>query len=179
MMTLPKTVSTEDLATLLDIDPRTVGKLVSKDVFRRLKHGTHDLVDSVQSYLAYRETVVSAENEKGEYGQARIDLYKEKIALLRMDRAEREKNTVRATEVILWMTTVIKIFTTALLSLPAKLAPRLTGIKENGKIESIIRNELIEVLNGLQSLFQFVDKEARERMGLNPKESKNEHTTIQ
>jgi len=68
-MTLPKTVSTEDLATLLGIDPRTVGKLVQKGIFQRLKHGTYDLVDSVQSYLAYRETVVSAENEKGEYGQ--------------------------------------------------------------------------------------------------------------
>jgi len=94
-----------------------------------------------------------------------------------MDRAEREKVTVNATEVTLWMTTVIRIFTTALFSLPAKLAPRLVNCKEVGKIEHIIRDGIVEVLNGLQSLFKFLDTETKQRMGISdPKESKNEHT---
>lgn len=88
-MTLPKEVGTEDLAKVLGLTPRGVGKLAEKKVLRRLARGSFDLCDCVQAYVAYQQQAALAQHGAGAYGRARAALYLERARVARIQRAPR------------------------------------------------------------------------------------------
>jgi phage terminase Nu1 subunit (DNA packaging protein) len=153
-MTLPKTASTEELSTLLGVNARTLGKLVEKGILKRLKHGTFDLTDSVQAYITYRETIVEEKHETGAMGQAQLELIREKITMLRLEREEKERTLLPAQDVIRWSTKYIGVVKMQLLSLPARLAARLTNVRETSKVELMLRGAITESLTELQQLLK-------------------------
>jgi hypothetical protein len=88
-MPLPKEVGTEDLAKVLGLTPRGVGKLAEKKVLRRLARGSFDLCDCVQAYVAYQQQAALAQHGAGAYGRARAALYLERARVARIQRAPR------------------------------------------------------------------------------------------
>jgi phage terminase Nu1 subunit (DNA packaging protein) len=151
-MELSQRISTADLAKVLGLAERTIAKLVDKKVLKREGYGTFDLADSVQAFVAYRESVVASEHGVGAYGKARAELYRERARIMRLKREELEQKLVSVADVIAFNTSVVRTVTAALLAVATKLAPRLLGVPTAAQIEAIIRNAISEVLDGLVRL---------------------------
>jgi phage terminase Nu1 subunit (DNA packaging protein) len=151
-MTLPKTAGTEELSKLLGINARTITKLVDKGILKRLRHVVFDLVDAVQSYVAYKEGLAEEKHEQGAMGQAQLELIREKITLLRMERETKAGQLIPAPDIIRFNVKFIQVCKHILLAIPSKHAPRLTNIKETSRIEMILRGAINEALESLQQL---------------------------
>jgi phage terminase Nu1 subunit (DNA packaging protein) len=151
-MEFPQKVSANDLATVLGIVPRTVGKLAEKGVLRREGYGVFDLSDAIQAYLAYRESVVAAEHGIGTFGKARAELTLERARLMRMKRQEAEGSLLPTKEVIAAGTAVMGVVRNRLLAVAPKLAPQLANVKSAAEVESILRPAIEEALEELASL---------------------------
>jgi hypothetical protein len=162
-MSLPKEVGTGDLAALIGISARNVGILTDKGVFRKLKHGTYNLRDSVQAHTLHREEVAAEKHAAGEHGQLQIETLREKLKILVLDREEREKALMPVDAVVDTLIKTTRIFRTAFLSLPTRWAARATNISEPGKLEAILRKDVEEALESFSNLWSIVGKEREEK----------------
>jgi len=145
-------VSANDLATVLGIVPRTVGKLAEKGVLRREGYGVFDLADAIQAYIAYRESVIAAEHGVGAFGRARAELTLERARLMRMKRQEAEGSLLPTKEVIAAGTAVMTVVRNRLLAMAPKFAPQLAMAQSAVEVESILRPAIEEALEELASL---------------------------
>jgi phage terminase Nu1 subunit (DNA packaging protein) len=162
-MALPKEISAPALAKLLGINVRTLGKLVTKGVLRRLKRGTYDLADSVQAYVAYRERTIAAEGGTGEYGKARAELTWERVRTARMRREQMQGELLPAAGVTEMGQSIVRVFTTALLSSGTAMAPRLVNIKTAAEAAAIVHKTHCEMLEIIQQAKDMATKLADEK----------------
>jgi phage terminase Nu1 subunit (DNA packaging protein) len=151
-MEFPQKVSANDLATVLGIVPRTVGKLAEKGVLRREGYGVFDLTDAVQAYVAYRESVIAAEHGVGAFGKARAELTLERARLMRIKRQQAEGELLPTKEVIAAGTAVMAVVRNRLLSVAPKFAPQLVMVRSASEVESILRPAIEEALEELAGL---------------------------
>ena len=127
-MNYTQKVTTSDLATILGITERRIGQLAVKKVLKRESRGTFDLADSIQTFVAHREAVVSAEHGQGAYGKARADLYRERAKMARLQRQKLEGELIAKVDIIAMNTEIATVVKTRILAIGSKIAPRLVMI---------------------------------------------------
>jgi uncharacterized protein YdbL (DUF1318 family) len=125
--TLPKSVSADDLATLLGVTKRSVNSLAERKILRRLPKGQFDLVENVVLYIAWRETVIAKEAGAGPYGEARAALTLEKAKVARIQREKLEGTLVALKEVQMSEAMMATIIKAKVLAGHSVLAPRVAG----------------------------------------------------
>jgi phage terminase Nu1 subunit (DNA packaging protein) len=148
-MTLPKEVGTEDLAKVLGLTPRGVGKLAEKKVLRRLARGSFDLCDCVQAYVAYRQQAALAQHGAGANGRARAALYLERARVARIQRETLEDTLVDVNEVRAAWTAITVAVKTRLLSIPTAISPRLVMRRTAAEAMQIVTAAIREALEDL------------------------------
>jgi hypothetical protein len=153
-MALPLDITTKEFASLLDISLRTVNSLCEKGILQKLGHGLLNFSDSARAYVCHRETVVAEQHSAGELGQTQIALNREKLAILRLDRREREGQVLAAVEVINFNTALINVFKTSLLGLGNRLGPQVAGTRNPAQAAQIIDRAILELLTEFQRLTQ-------------------------
>jgi phage terminase Nu1 subunit (DNA packaging protein) len=147
----PKTVSASDLSILLGVTVQRIGQLVDHKILRREGRG-FNVADAVVAFIAHRESVVAAKHGVGDFGKARAALYLERARMARIKRETLEATLVPALEVIAFNTSIVGAVRSRMLSIPAKAASRLVGLKTASAAEVIVRAELIEGLEELSQL---------------------------
>ena len=152
VMTIPKQISTSDLAALFGIDKRTIAKLAEKQVLQREGRGTFDMGASVRAYVAHREAVVAAEHGTGTYAEARTEWMQEKAAAARIDRVEKQGKLVNVDIVRDQMVSLIGIVRTYFLGCPVKLAPRLVGLKTTVEFQQVLDREVRQILTEISDV---------------------------
>ena len=151
-MKFPAKVSTSDLAVLLGVAERTIGKLLDKKILRRSVGGGFDVVDAIQSFVAYREGVVAAEHGIGSYGRSRAELYLEKARMARMQREKLEGELLPANEVLAGWSAIFAKVKARMLAIPSKCAPRLVGLKTAAEAKAVIEPEVYEALTDASNI---------------------------
>jgi len=151
-MNYTQKVTTSDLAAILGLTERRIGQLVLKKILRRESLGTFDLADSVQAFIAHRETVVATEHGVGAYGKARADLYRERAKMARLQRQKLEGELIAKVDIIAMNTAIATVVKTRILAIGSKIAPRLVMIPTPAQIESLLRAEHVEALEELSQL---------------------------
>jgi hypothetical protein len=147
-MTMPREIGTDELALLLGIDDRSVRRLVRKGVFVRGALG-FDVADSVQRFVAHRESIIAEKAGSGEFGKARSQLYVERARKMQLEREELAGKLLRVTDVIAFMTAIVGVTKQRALALPSKYAPRLVGLKTAGEIAALLTQGIREMLEDL------------------------------
>jgi phage terminase Nu1 subunit (DNA packaging protein) len=160
-MKFPVKISTSELAVVLGINERTVGKLVGKKILRREARGCFDLTDALQAYLAYREGLVAAEHGSGTYGKARAQLYLERARMARLKREEIEGELLPSSKVLAGWSAILANVKARMLAIPSKCAPRLVGLKSAAEAKAIIETEVYEALEEASSIEIRVSNEAK------------------
>ena len=151
-MNYTQKVTASDLAAILGLTERRIGHLVVKKILRRESRGTFDLADSVQAFIAHRETVVATEHGVGAYGKARADLYRERAKMARLQRQKLEGELIAKVDIIAMNTEIATVVKTRILAIGSKIAPRLVMIPTPAQIESLLRAEHVEALEELSQL---------------------------
>jgi hypothetical protein len=159
-MAYSKTVSVSDLAVILGITERWACQLVTRKVITRVDGG-FDLVDSVQSFVAYREKSAAGERG-GSYAEARATLYQERARMARLQREELEGSLLQKDHVRSMNTDIMAVVRTRLLATPTSLAPRLLELHRPQEAETIVRNGIVDALTELAALGE-VAEQARSR----------------
>jgi phage terminase Nu1 subunit (DNA packaging protein) len=148
-MSLPSRISTANLARLLGVSERTIGKLVDKGVLRRASYGTFDVTDSVQAFISYREQVAAGEREGSAYARARAALTLERARLMRLKREALEGTLLRTDEVIAADTAVYGHVRNRVLAIADKTAPRAFAAKSVGEVRALIYRDCCEACEEL------------------------------
>jgi hypothetical protein len=147
-MALPRVVSLDDLASALSLDERQIRRLTTRGILSRGELG-YDLIDSIRSFVAYRESVIAEQHGSGEYGKARSALYIERAAKMKLEREEREGALVRVSDVIAMMTSLVGVTKQRLLAIPTKCAPLLVMKRVPAEVMAILTREIREALQDL------------------------------
>jgi phage terminase Nu1 subunit (DNA packaging protein) len=136
-MTYAAKISAADLAAVLGISERRVNQLAAKKILTR-ENGLFDLAENVQAFVGFRERAVAAEFGETSFRAARTDLYREKAAMAKLDRAEREGKVLDVAEVRRAWITVATVVRNRLLGVAAKLAPRLVGVRSAAEAQAVV-----------------------------------------
>jgi hypothetical protein len=128
-MSVPREVSPNELAAVLGLTSRALGKLAEKGIFSRLSRGRYDLAVSVQAYTAYREKLVEQRvtGGDGSYAQGRAKKVWEEARKVEHERVLREGRFMPVSEFRIPFESFLAIIRTMLLALPSKVGSRLHG----------------------------------------------------
>jgi hypothetical protein len=148
-MRIPKEASGVELSRLLSINERTLRKLVERGVLTKTARGSYDIVDSISSFIAYREAAVAAQSGKGEWGVQRAAVYRERALALRAAREEREGVLAPVFEFKVAEASLARLVRDKILATPTRIAPRLTTATTAAEAERLMRSALEEALEDL------------------------------
>lgn len=147
------TVSSTTLAKILNLSTRRVRQLADEGLFKKVKRGQYNLVDNINSYIAYLKTNHEANNITNE---SELDLDTERAKLNHIKGLQEElklaamKGTMHKSEdVQRVMNDMLSNFKSKLLALPSKVAPYLLARDNVSEIQDIIRKEIFEALQEL------------------------------
>ena len=150
-----QSVDLETIARLLCLTERRIQQLAKDGIVAKADYGKYYLVESVQGYIKFLQEAASGltgDSNASRYGQARTQL-----AELR---ARREELNVRRMAGELapvadmeeaWAALVVR-FRARLLSLPAKLAPRLRAARTNIQARDALKTYIESALDELSRI---------------------------
>jgi phage terminase Nu1 subunit (DNA packaging protein) len=143
-------VNQKELAQCLDISDRQIRNLKQDGLFRTLKNGRgYKLEECVKAYINYkinaemgRRTSVTKEEVQAEHEEV-----KKQLSLLKLRALRRELHT--ATNVESFLSDMLIHFRNRILSLPPKMAMKLSGQSDINEMIQIIKKDLSEALEEL------------------------------
>lgn len=143
----------QQIATLLDVTPRYVTKLVKDRGFPRIAHGAYDIVASVRWYVRFQRGRIE-ELEKGSEGEqkARGRLHSALADIKELDLAERKRELVAIPDVIREIERILVATRAKMLGIPKKAAPRLVGKKKPSQIEALLEKYIYEALHEISRI---------------------------
>ncbi|RCX20892.1 phage terminase Nu1 subunit (DNA packaging protein) [Anaerobacterium chartisolvens] len=157
--------STSVIAKLFNVTERTINNLTKDGIITRAERGKYDLVPTVQAYVKYLQEKAFGKNV------ASGDYHSEKTAHERIKRQMAELTLAKMKAELLDAYIVERVMSemnvgirNKILSIPQKLAPKLTNIGESSEIYDVLNNELREVLTELSEYdpAQFIEGEGFE-----------------
>jgi phage terminase Nu1 subunit (DNA packaging protein) len=152
--TMEINVSTKDLAQILKITPRRIQQLAQKEVLRREADGTFKAHESIEDYYRWKATETNWHTGRGkareEYAHEHALLEKAKKEMAELTLGVMTGTLVYADDVEAQTFSRILTCRTRLLGMPAKLAHRIAASKTVGKIESLLREEILQAMDALK-----------------------------
>lgn len=140
--------SVQRIASLLDLTPRYITKLVKEKGFPRIAPGKYDDDSSVRWYVRFqRKRIEELERGSESEQRARARLHSALADIKQMDLAERRRQLVSIPDVIREIERILVAMRAKILSIPKKAAPRLVGKKKPSQIEALLEKYVHEVLH--------------------------------
>lgn len=140
-------IGLNQLAEILCIDPRRVQQLAKEGVIPRLTKGQYPLVESIQGYIQYLQAMAHgrSDSETG-YGSQRTKLTKLKAEIQEIQLRRMKNELVPINQVIEVWGNVVTNMRSKMLSIPAKIAPRMRATKSNAEAQTIIKKNIEQAL---------------------------------
>jgi phage terminase Nu1 subunit (DNA packaging protein) len=147
-------VSTKDLAQILKITPRRIQQLAQKEVLHREVDGTFKAHESIEAYYKWRATATSWNVGRGEaraqYAHEHALLEKGKKEMAELHLGIMTGDLVYADDIEAQIVPRIIAFRSRLLAMPTKLSPRIAASKNIMRIESLLREEILQAMDTLK-----------------------------
>ena len=139
------------IARILGLTERRVRQLKDQGIIAEYKGtpGLYELVPTIHAYINYlrRRNPESAENI--DYNTERAKLIRAKRLDVEFDLGVKEGSLHTSEDVEAVMTNMLMNFKSRLMSLPAKLSPKLVKKTDKAEINRIIKDSIDEALNEL------------------------------
>ena len=136
------------LRWLLGLSNSRLEQLMTAGVITRIDKGRYT-VDSIPRYVAFLR---KAQEGPRDWQAVRTALGKEKLAIAKLDRAEREGRSIPTDEVIAMNTSIATVVRTRMLAVGPKLAPRLVNLKTPAEAQALVSAQIEEGLVELSQL---------------------------
>jgi hypothetical protein len=147
---LPTDLSVDQLRWLLGgVSARRLEQPAAAGVIERTARGRYS-IKAVPAYFRFQR---QAEVRGGKNWQdVRVQVAREKLEILRLERAERERRAVPTDAVIRWITSVVTVAKTRLMGIGVKLAPRLASERAPARCQLLVEAEIVEALRELSQI---------------------------
>src|SRR6266536_2074061 len=150
-MGIPREVSPDELAAVLGVTSRAVGKLSEQGILRRVARGRFDLSASVVAYIRYRERLAAerAGGDEGSYAQGRTKKIWEEARRAEHERLVREGLFLERESVDRTWKAMIASARSVLLAMPSRLALQLARASSPQACEALVRKSVYSALSRL------------------------------
>jgi phage terminase Nu1 subunit (DNA packaging protein) len=145
---LPTEFTAAQLRWLLNISNSRLEQLEQAGIIVRTERGRYESA-AIRRYVAFLRK--AGEGPKN-WQAARVALTREKIALLRLDRLERQGKLVPTDQMIAANTTIARTVMTRLLAVPTAIAARLLNLRSPAQAEAVVRPAIEQALEELANL---------------------------
>lgn len=155
-MSLPEHVTTEELASVLDLSGRRVRQLADDDVLPKSDRNQFNLRQSLKAFWAHKEAEIRAEFCDSESSNANYEKERARLTKAKADKAEIEADllggTVHDSEVIASvMNEMLSNARAKFLALPTIAAPKVADITELNAVKAILTDAVYEILTELSA----------------------------
>jgi hypothetical protein len=159
---LPALVTGKDLEKLLQLSQGRISQLNKSGVLKPAKgskvgKGTFELLPSVHGYLA----TLRANDTPSPFNEARTVLTSTRAAIAELDLQARQAQLVSVEEIEAGWGQLMDALKGHLLSMPTKIAARLSSCRTTVEAQALLRREIHDAL-GRISTHQFAPKAAAE-----------------
>lgn len=141
-------VSSSELAKVLKLSARRVNQLAEQNIVYRENNGKFNLADSCENFYAWK----FRSDEKMDYDLEHALLEKAKREKAELDLQQHKKQLLVATDVEHMVSGMILTCKAHLLSIPSKIAPKLTKQANPAVIADKIQHEIYEALSELSQI---------------------------
>ena len=145
---LPTTLTSAQLRWLLGLTNSRIEQLTTAGVITRAEKGKYS-IDSIRRYAKFQR---EAQDGPTDWRAVRTALAQEKLAMARLDRAEREGRLIEKDEVKAMNCAIMRTVQARLLAVPATTAPRLVELHRPMEAEAIVRDAITDALTELANL---------------------------
>ena len=145
---VPATFTSVQLRWLLGLINSRLEQLTTAGVITRIEKGSYT-ANSVRRYVEFLRT---AQEGPRDWQAVRTALAREKLAMARLDRLEREGKLVAADEIAVMNTTIARTIQARLLAVPVATASRLVGLPSAAAAEAVTRPAIESALLELSQL---------------------------
>jgi phage terminase Nu1 subunit (DNA packaging protein) len=139
---VPATFTAVQLRWLLGLSNSRLEQLTTAGVITRIEKGSYT-ANSVRRYVEFLRT---AQEGPRDWQAVRTAIAREKLAMARLDRLEREGKLIEADEIAVMNTTIARTIQARLLAVPAATASRLVGLPSAGATEAVTRPAIEDAL---------------------------------
>jgi hypothetical protein len=165
---LPKTFSTQQMKFFTGLSVARLDQLTQSGVIDRPAKGVY-AADSVVRYINFLRR--SGEGPR-DWQSARVELAREKLALLKLERSEREGQLLRKDDVRNLGVSIMTTTKNRLLAVAPALAPRLVGLRSPMEGRELVNDAICDALSEIAALGEVHEKAGRRRNGAAKAESR-------
>jgi hypothetical protein len=145
---LPTALTSAQLRWLVGLTNSRVEQLTTAGVITRVEKGKYS-IDSIPRYAKFQR---QAQEGPADWRAVRTALAQEKLAMARLDRAEREGRLIEKDEVKAMNCAIMRTVQARLLAVPNSTAPRLLELHRPVEAEGIVRDAIVDALTELVNL---------------------------
>lgn len=146
-------ISTENLAQLLEITPRRIQQLTAQGIIPKSAHGRYTLESAVKGYIRFlRDRKLPGDASPGDgteaddFQKSRAKLYREKAEQEAMKRQKLAGELVPVDQIETVWRSVTMAVRSHLLAIPSKCAVRVGMCKNAVEAQALLRREVEEAL---------------------------------
>jgi hypothetical protein len=140
---LPKEFSGADLRYCLNLTAGRLTQLDQAGIITRTRAGYY-AADSIRNYIAFLRR--SGEGLPKDWQTARLELARERLALLRLERGQKEGRLLDRDAVRDMNVGIASTIKTRLLNVAPSLAPRLTGLRSPAEGQALVDEAITAAL---------------------------------
>ena len=156
---VPATFASVQLRWLLGLSNSRLEQFTTAGIIIRIEKGS-----SIRRYV---EFLRKAQDGSRDWQAVRTALGREKLAIARLDRLEREGKLIEADEIAVMNTTIARTIQARLLAVPAATAPRLVGLPSATAASAVTRAAIEDALLELSQLEAVVTGKRERRLPRN------------
>jgi len=147
----PERLNQRDLAGVMGVSQATISDMTIAGAITREADGSYRITAIAQAFLHQRKTMREGGSGMG-LAAERTEYTREKTAMARLDRLEREGALVPEDEVEEAYELSLMPIRTRLLALPARLAARLIACRTAADVQRVLKKVVDEILSEISSL---------------------------
>jgi hypothetical protein len=142
---LPSSLTSSQLRWALGVTNSRLEQLTTAGIITRVEKGKYS-IDSIPRYVKFQR---DAQQGPSDWRSVRTALLKEKLSMVRLDRAERQGQVARIEDFVSIVRALFLLVRNRALALPSKIVPRLYAASSRARMSEILDYEVREWLTEL------------------------------
>jgi len=139
-------VTTNELVEILDISRAWIGTLEKEGVLKKESRGTWNAVINMQAFVKYVKENETAPKEAVDYWTEKAEHESLKKELTKIELQKKQDEIIEVDEVTKGMVNLVLTIRNRLLSLHARIAPKVIGLKNVREVSEAVRMEIESAL---------------------------------
>jgi phage terminase Nu1 subunit (DNA packaging protein) len=158
---LPETLSLDQLRMLLGVNTSHINNLERQGIIEKTERNTYTLA-SVPAYIGWLRKVQAGPQD---WRDVRTEIGRERLALLRLERGQREGELLDKTGVRNLNISIAATIKNKLLAVPRATAPQLLGLSHASQAEAVTMGAITVALEELAALADVAEPQRRRHNG--------------